>query len=54
MTEDLQPRCERCRHWRKTADRGYGKCTESPELTDVFTLPGDFCSRYTPKLSGDE
>lgn len=48
MTENLQPRCHRCRHWQKVADREHGNC--DAVNVDHYTLPDDFCRAYTPHL----
>lgn len=45
MSEDLTPRCERCRHWSWLEDSDYcGKCA----LLTEPTRPRDFCDSFLP------
>jgi hypothetical protein len=46
MTDDLTPRCDRCRYWHKVCDREHGNC--DAVNVDYYTMPGDFCSAFLP------
>lgn len=46
-SENLQPRCARCRHWQPAASREHGDCDAINAVH--YTLPDDFCRAFTPK-----
>lgn len=46
MTENLTPRCERCRFWQQVAGREHGMCNKPKKAQ--YTLPDDFCGAFTP------